>query len=78
MRTLTDKEKKDLMDELIQSIKMEREKMPYEVSADEFAEQCGISPSTAKRILGDLVEDGKATKRKLKTDTGSTVVYSML
>jgi len=76
MRTLTDEEKEKLMNEIIQNMKMKREKLHYERTIQEFADETGTSFTTARRTLYRLEKEGKMVRRKLTNEHGWTVVFS--
>ena len=76
MININDEQKERMMNEIIQSIKNEREKLPYEKTIMEFASEAGVSFGTAKRILSRLVEEGKMNKRTITTEHGWMVVFS--
>lgn len=78
MRTLTDEEKTKLMDELITSIRSQREKFPYEVTAQEFAEAVGYTEEYARKFLSKQVKDGKMQRRYVRQDSKMIVVYSVI
>lgn len=78
MRTLTDEEKKKLMDELIVGIRMQHTKLPYEVTLIEFADAIGYKVETARKILGRKVKSGEMTVRYIHNDGKRLAVYSVI
>lgn len=78
MRTLTDEEKKKLMDELITDMKMSHTKLPYEVTLQEFADAVGYKLETSRKILCKRVKTGEMTVRYIYTDGKRIAVYSVI
>ena len=78
MENLNDVRKETILQEIIQGVRLQRERLPYEITVQEFAEQAGGSLITASRKLNELVKEGKMTKRMLSNERGRLVVYSVI
>lgn len=78
MRTLTDEEKKKLMDDLVSSLKMSHTQLPYEMTLQEFADAIGYKYETARKIIAKKIKAEEMTTRYIFKDGKRIAVYSVI